>query len=209
MNITYTLLADGSSDRTLMPIINWTLNQIHDIRFVPQFAELVPKPALGLQQRASETLKVYQCDLIFIHRDAENSELENRIQEIRGALETVATPFVPIVPIRMTEAWLLIDEQAIRNAASNENGRTPLNLPLLKNLENIPDPKSVLFDRLRLASELPPRRLKKFHADGKRHRVSELIKDFSLLRELSAFKQFEKDLEECIEVMRSKRIKTS
>jgi hypothetical protein len=192
-----------------MPIINWTLNQIYDIRFVPQFAELVPKPALGLQKRASETLKVYQCDLLFIHRDAENSALENRIQEIRDSLETVDTPFVPIVPIRMTEAWLLIDEQAIRNAASNENGRTPLKLPPLKHLENIPDPKSVLFERLRLASELPPRRLKKFHAEGKRHRVSELIKDFSLLRELSAFKQFEKDLEECIEVMRSKRIKTS
>jgi hypothetical protein len=33
MNLTYTLITDGSSDRVLIPIINWALDQIDGVRY--------------------------------------------------------------------------------------------------------------------------------------------------------------------------------
>jgi hypothetical protein len=42
-------------------------------------------------------------------------------------------PVVCVVPVRMMEAWLLIDEMAIRRVAGNPNGRIPIELPVLNN----------------------------------------------------------------------------
>lgn len=202
MNLTYTLLTDGSSDKTLIPIINWTLEQIPNIRFNSQFAEVSPKHSAGLFRRAEETVKFYECDILLVHRDAEALASNLRIEEIRGCLTALGKPYVPIVPIRMTEAWLLIDEQAIRSAASNPNGVSVLAMPMVNRLEEIPNPKNVLFEKLKLASELPTRRLRKFRPESCRHRVAELISDFSQLRNLSAFVQFEGDLIKCVQAFR-------
>lgn len=202
MNLTYTLLTDGSSDRILVPIINWALEQIPNIRFNSQYAEVSLKPSAGLFRRAEAAIKFYECDILLVHRDAEKLAMDLRIEEIRNYLTELGKPYVPIVPIRMTEAWLLIDEQAIRSAASNPNGKTELSLPRMDRLEHIPDPKNVLFEKLKLASELPTGRLRKFRPDTCRHRVAELISDFSQLRNLSAFVQFESDLIKCVQAVR-------
>ena len=202
MNLTYTLLTDGSSDKTLIPIINWTLEQIPNIRIYSQYAEVSLKPSAGLFRRAAAAIKVYECDILLVHRDAETLDANLRVAEIRKSLIEVGKPYVPIVPIRMTEAWLLIDEQAIRSAASNPNGTIELSIPKVKRLENIPDPKNMLFEKLKLASELPSVRLRKFRPESCCHRVAELISDFSQLRNLSAFVQFEADLNECVEALR-------
>ncbi len=65
-----------------------------------------------------------------------------------------------IIPIRMTEAYLLISEDTIRNAAENKHGTIPLKIPGLSLLECLPNPKEVLNDLLRAASEKSGRRLK-------------------------------------------------
>ena len=202
MNLTYTLLADGSSDRTLMPIINWTLEQIPNIRFNAQYAEHTLKPSKGLFRRAEAAVKFYECDILLVHRDAEMLAVSSRIDEIKQHLISLNKPYIPIVPIRMTEAWLLIDEQAIRTAANNPNGTNKLEIPKIGRLESIPDPKSVLFEKLKLASELPSGRLHKFKPEYCRHRVAELISDFSPLRSLSAFTQFENDLIACVQALK-------
>ena len=94
----------------------------------------------------------------------------------------------------MTEAWLLIDASAIRRAADNPNGKVSLDLPLTAKLEQVPDPKKVLDRALVVASEKSGRRLKRFERDlsFRRQRVAALIDDFSPLRELDAFRAFEK-----------------
>lgn len=202
MNLTYTLLTDGSSDQALVPIINWTLEQISNIRFNSQYAEVSLKHSAGLFRRAEAAIKFYECDILLVHRDAETIAVNRRIEEIKKHLAQLGKPYVPIVPIRMTEAWLLIDEQAIRSAANNPNGTTELNIPGADRLENIPDPKNVLFEKLRLASELSSGRLRKFRPESCRHRVAELIADFSQLRNLSAFMQFESDLIACVHALK-------
>lgn len=101
-------------------------------------------------------------DLIVVHRDADGAGVEARVAEIAEAVrcEAPGSPFVPVVPVRMTEAWLLTSEQAIRQIAGKPNGKAALGLPSLKRLEQIADPKKVLKEALATASEASGRRLK-------------------------------------------------
>jgi hypothetical protein len=141
---------------------------------------------------------LYPCDLLFVHRDAENEPAQNRIDEIRGAVKKLANdlrvPVVEVVTVRMQEAWFLFDEPAIRTASGNPNGQLEFDLPPISKLESIPDPKAVLHEALRIFSGLKGRRLKAFRASVHANRVAELIDDFSPLRRLSAFRDFEERL---------------
>lgn len=182
----YTLVADGSSDRTLIPILNWLFDRA-DIPYQPQFADALPPASDGLRQRVLMALKRYPCDLLLVHRDAENQKFEERITEVQRELSGVEQCYTPIVPVRMTEAWLLSSETAIRQAAGNPRGKMGLNLPAWREWEHKPDPKAILFEALECASGLQGRHLRRFDGYRARHRVAELTDDFSPLEKLPAF----------------------
>ena len=200
--IRYTLISDGPSDRALLPILTWILREKGDIRRVqPEWADLrrLPQPPQSLRERILSAIDLFPCDLLFVHRDAEREDPETRYREIRNPLQEATkrgfkVPTVCVVPVRMTEAWLLFDEPAIRLAAGNPNGTNPLNMPDLSVIEEIPDPKIVLFEILREASGLTGRRLKRFNTAECRIRITELLSDFSPLRQLSAFQRLENDI---------------
>lgn len=196
-----TFVTDGSSDRQLIPILEWVLRNVGKVPSISsQWADFSrgKKPA-GLAARIKRALELYPCDLLFIHRDAEKQEPERRVQEINDALAEIQQrpipPAVCVVPVRMQEAWLLFDESAIRNAAGNPNGTTPLNLPPLSSVESIPDPKKMLYDMLQNACGLSGRRLKKFSPNSAAYSVTRYATDFTKLRQLSAFRQLEKDID--------------
>ncbi len=94
----------------------------------------------------------------------------------------------------MTEAWLLFDEDAIRFASGNPNGKVRLGLPPLSSLESKPDPKQLLHEYLIAASELSGRRRKSFDPKTKVHLVARSLDDFSPLRQLSAFRALEREV---------------
>lgn len=52
-----------------------------------------------------------------------------RRTEIVNALPAETTRHIPVIPVRMTEAWLLGHELSIRSAAGNPNGSENLELP--------------------------------------------------------------------------------
>ena len=198
----FTLVADGSSDVALLPILVWLLRKhFGNIPIQPEFADLrrLQNPPYKLLERIAKSVELYPCDLLFVHRDAERESIHKRVDEIRESLEQCAIdtpPVVCVVPVRMQEAWLLIDESALRKAAGNPQGRQPLSIPDPKKLEELPNPKQILHDLLYQASGLRGRRLKRFIRDVGRHvhRVAEQIDDFSLLRELTAFRQVERQI---------------
>lgn len=203
-DLRYTLLADGSSDRALLPVISWSLRQCGvRLPIRPEWADLglLRRPPDSLSDRIRAAMDLYPCELLFVHRDSETESVDVRRREIRAALDEVAgktgteTPAVCIVPRRMTEAWLLISEPAIRAASGNPSGRVRVELPRLDQLEEIPDPKEVLFAALRGASELRGRKLRRLRVHQLVHRTVELIEDFSPLRTLAAFGAFEADLQ--------------
>ena len=200
----YTLLSDGSSDRGLLPILRWLLAQhlpAHAI--LSDWADLrrVPCPPRALADKISMAVKLHPCDVLFVHRDAERASRTDRVIEIRKAQDESADPRFPavcVVPVRMTEAWLLFDEAAIRRAAGNPNGHVKLGLPDFREVEGLPDPKAILHGLLVTASQLGKRRSKTFPVGIAAARLADLISDFAPLRQLSAFSALEQDLQQLI-----------
>ncbi|MBN1461089.1 MAG: hypothetical protein JXA57_16300 [Armatimonadetes bacterium] len=189
--LSYALLADGTSDRALLPIILWTLQEVWpDGEFAaPVFFARQHRP---IAERVNEICESYHPDVIFVHRDAEGQSYEERVVEIPAQ-----DRIVPVVPVRMTEAWLLIDEAALRKASGNPKGRIPLQLPQISRLEGI-QAKSELHNLLKQASGYSGRRLKKFNVESAVHRLANLIDDFSLLSNLSAFRAFRERLSQAL-----------
>lgn len=190
-----TIVGDGSSDANLQPIIDWLIkDRFPACAYEIAYAHQLHTDGMALQKRMSAAIALYPCDILIVHRDAERVEIDIRYREIEEAIaaERVELPVVALVPVKMTEAWLLFDEAAIRSAAGNPNGKVPLKLPKAKDVEKVQDAKTLIFEALKTASELNGRRMANFNVRQARNRVAGLIKDFSSLRHLSAFSHFEK-----------------
>jgi len=99
----------------------------------------------------------------------------------------------------MQEAWLLFNEDAIREATGKPTSREPLHLPGLQHTENEPNPKRLLRDALLTASGLHGRRRRQFPLVERIYRLAVLIEDFSPLRALAAFTALEAELRETLE----------
>ncbi len=203
--IRYTLLSDGSSDDALLRVLTWLLRE-HRVTCAIQaeWADLrrLPNPPRKLTDRIENAIELFPCQLLFVHRDAEHQSYGERKGEILAALEKLPLsppPAVCVVPVRMQEAWLLLDECALRRASGNPNGRRPLILPDLAGLERLPDPKQVLYDLLSQASGRSGRRLKKLRLNQCAKRVADYVTSFDLLRTLPAFQALEDDIEELVQ----------
>lgn len=188
----YGLIGDGTSDQALLPILRWSLR-----RLLPDtelmgigFAARVSQP---VEEFVGRFCRQYRPDITFVHRDAERQPRGTRRLEI-----PTSEGVVGVVPVRMTEAWLLIDELAIRRAASNPNGRIPIVLPRSADLEHLPDPKATLRELLVRASGLSGRKLQRLDRGAAVRRVADCISDFSQLDRLSAFVAFTNELRAAI-----------
>ncbi len=195
------LVADGPSDRALIRPLTWAIRQgaptvpLRPFVFEPRAASIAVADAVD------QVVRDHRPDLVFVHRDAERSDPALRRKEI-----PVRAGLVPVIPVRMTEAWLLIDERAIRRAAGRPSGTEPLALPPVSRIERHADPKTLLRTLLIEASGLRGRRRQRFDRAAAIQRVADLIDDFGALRQLGAFRALEKDLELALRVLaRSRR----
>lgn len=155
-------VAEGSSDHPLAGIAELLFRDRGvDLRLtMPPFEQLrgVPK---DVESRVEAGLRLMgnQVDLVVVHRDADNVGRAVRHEEIAGALKKTDAPvWCPIIPVRMTEAWLLLDEVLIRQIAGNPRGKTALGLPKIHEVEKVADPKELLRSALIAAAESTGRR---------------------------------------------------
>ena len=149
-----------------------------------------------LAKRIQSAVGTFPCDLLLVHRDADGTERNVREREVRDAATSAGllqTPVVCLIPVRETEAWLLLEEKAIRQAAGHPNGRRDLGLPPPADIESTNQPKERLKKALVEAAELSGRRLKKFRIEVAVSRIAELMNP-TTLRQLPAFVAFERDL---------------
>ncbi len=202
----YTLVADGSSDAALLPILDWLLIE-NGVRcpIQPAWADLeaLPIPARPkFSDKIRISLDYYSCDLLFVHRDADKETRKKRVQQIDKTVANLPEGLIPslvcVIPMRMQETWLLIDEAAIKNAAGNRRYAGHLELPRVNRLERISDPKDVLHGLLRQASDLNKRRQRSFRVERRARLVTEFIEDFTPLRQLSAFAALEEEVSSAI-----------
>ena len=200
-HLQFTLFADGPTDRALLPILDWLIRETHQPDTIAH--EFLSKPELrtdlSLTERLRIVLDLAPCDILFIHRDAEKQDPRLRYDEIAKAVATLSAqhanvPHVCVVPVRMTEAWLLVDELAIRQAAGRPKSTEPLDLPKLNRLENIADPKAALYELQRNATGKKGRRRTSFDVREAAALVPEFVASFAPLRQLGAFARLEADL---------------
>ncbi|WP_381794126.1 DUF4276 family protein [Streptomyces niveus] len=141
-------------------------------------------------------------DLIMVHRDADRASPKDRLEEVAKAVATEwpGHPHVAVIPVRMLEAWLLLDEASIRQVAENPNGRMKLGLPKHTAVENVADPKKLLMDTLTSASGYKGRRLASFQKrfPHHRHKLLERIDPYGPISRLASWKAFMDDLKAAI-----------
>ena len=188
--LTFAVVADGKTDRLLVPIIEWAIHRLD-----PEVEILEPE----FRRRSgsvAEFLNAYDSSamLIFMHRDAENRLLDDRLTEFESVSRI---DVVPVIPVRMSEAWILFDESAIARAAGSPSAK--VSAPRLSEIEGIAEPKDLLERLLFEAAGSPSgRRGKVFKRSLVERRVGVAghIGDFSPLESLRAFKRFQSALAE-------------
>ena len=195
-------LADGSSDEPLGEHLE-VLCARRDlaVRVTTPDLHLLPRPpGHRVADRLEAILKLGDVpDILFVHRDAEGQDPERRFAEVAEAVARISEglPAVAVVPVRMTEAWLLLDEQSIREVAGSPNATVDLGLPPTSRVEAQPDPKSALERALDLASGLAGRRRDRFRQRFAQHRriLLQRLDIDGPVRELSAWQHLESDLD--------------
>lgn len=88
-DLRFTLLPDGPSDRALIPILAWLLRaKTRDRAIQAELGDLrrLREPPRTLAERISTVLELYPCDLLFIHRDSEIPDSDDRFIEIERRL---------------------------------------------------------------------------------------------------------------------------
>ncbi len=187
--LTYSIVADGGTDRLLVPIIQWAIHRLDpDVQiFEPEFCKRSGSIKDFFSDYDSSTM------LTFCHRDAENLPLVERLKEF----ESISNQpnIVPIIPVRMSESWILFNSTAIAKAAGSPSSQVLV--PKTVDIEGIADPKNHLDELLFEAAGSPTgRRGKKFKNSIRQRRVSvaSYISDYSPLEDLYAFRRFQSSL---------------
>lgn len=186
--LTYSVVADGGTDRVLVPIIQWAIHRLD-----PQVEILEPEFAKR-SGSVKDFLSVYNPEvmLVFVHRDSENRSIEERLVEFATTEESNV---VPVIPVRMSEAWLLVNGPAIARAAGASS--SIVTVPKTSTIENISDPKRHLDNLILEAAGNPSGRRRKIFKRSmvnRRVSVASIITDYSPLEDLHAFRCFQQSL---------------
>lgn len=166
MIVRFVFVSEGSSDRGLEPhLTRLCLQSGADevVASTPDLSRLQPGPGKGVRAQVAAALTAMpDADIVFVHRDSDGRDPERRHDEIRDGMASVEGfhgRWVGVVAIQELEAWLLLDERAIRDVAGNPRGRVKLNLPQPHRVETVASPKEVLRAAIETASERKGRRL--------------------------------------------------
>ena len=176
MRIHFILVGEGTSDDGLIPhlenlCIDLGADEVTGTGV--DFRRLDQPVGHSLEAKLGAAVQLEpEANLFFVHRDADSPDPAPRYAEIASAVAAVevAQEWVALVPVQETEAWLLLDEAAIRLVARKPRGRTPLNLPRARQIEAVANPKERLREALVVASEASGRKLENLRRDFPDHR---------------------------------------
>lgn len=206
MKLDFLFICEGSSDLGLKDILEQLCikhGATEAMCVAPDLSILpynVGKTVTAQINAALELEPNIRC--VFIHRDSDNKNANIRYQQISNEIEALnlEVDFVCVIPVQETEAWLLIDEQEIRNVAENPNSNINLKLPSVNNIENQNDPKALLKHTISIASEETGRRLKRINQrfSQKRKMLIERINIDGAINELPSWIRLNNDIKKLL-----------
>lgn len=167
-------VAEGTSDGPLAQIVETLFVECGaQLRLHSPDFSLLPKVNKDVKSRLTAGIQLVggPVEVFVVHRDADNAGWESRQEEILRAAGLVGcAEVIPVIPVRMTEAWLLLDEVAVRQVAGNPNGKTVIPLPSIREIERVADPKQLLRECLAGAADVTGRRREKLTKRFPHHR---------------------------------------
>ena len=199
-SVSFAFLCEGSSDTGLIAHLETLL-----VHFGAQEVTGMPDTRKGtipdrLRQLLTEEIGT-GIDMVFIHRDSDGPDRDGREREIHRGVEESGCPlpFIPVIPVQETEAWLLLDEQAIRDVVASK-GKQSLRLPKPNAIEGTRKPKEILQKALLAASETSGRRLKKEKNSFNHHRrvLLQRLDPFGAVRDLPSWQCLERDIQRAL-----------
>ena len=100
------LLAEGTSDKALLPILRWVLACASPVEARIEWVDTttVERGSGSLGDKVQAARIVCPCDLLFVHRDADKQPSQWRYDEIHQAVG--GRLHVAVVPIRMAESTI-------------------------------------------------------------------------------------------------------
>jgi hypothetical protein len=203
------LYVEGNADERFLPIVVQRTAQellLHEGRMVvdvlPPYVVVPDEPQ---PDRATAILAVARqtagYHALIIHADADHPSPERalgeriqpglaRITAACQAGESVCDIAVPLVPVQMTEAWMLADAEALRVVIGTRLVSQQFGLPArARDLESDPDPKQTLHEVVSRALADRPRRRRRLDRSDLDEPLARQI-SLARLAEIPSYQQF-------------------
>ncbi len=142
--------------------------------------------------------------VLCIHVDADNSDDKNvtqhKIIPTIAAFDdqvdnTICKNLVPVIPVQMTEAWMLADKELLKDEMNTN--KSDVDLGINREPESIADPKKVIEDALNVAQAHLPRRRNKIVIGDLYQPIGQKIA-IEKLETLSSFQKFKLSVENAL-----------
>ncbi len=204
------LYVEGRSDERFLPIIvQRTVERIlmnHSQSDIDVLPPLVLEPPRDTKERAERILVVARqargYHILIIHADADHPTPEKarheRIQPgfelVRQTKDGVCNHLVAIIPVRMIEAWMLADGQALQKVIGTDLDAESLGIPKQpQQVEAIIQPKQTLVQAIQNGFARRSRRSRQPNLGSLYEPLAQLI-NLDILQKVPAYQQFIDDL---------------
>ena len=204
---------EGPADRNFIPIVarrtaEIILNQkslnVVDV-LEPQIVD-----KRGPTQRdkiLNAALDVSGFHLLIVHADADSRtqedawahRIEPGLSKVRQAFQSgqeVCSQLVPVIPIRMTEAWMLADPDSFIQVIGTAASQSEMGMPKRAlQVESLPNPKSELQSIMDKALNDRPRRRRRKRSITELFEPLARIIRLDRLAQVPAYEKFQRELE--------------
>ncbi len=201
--ITIGYTTEGATDvRFLQNIIQRTFEEVSfecrgeievwEPQYLPTHKEAFAQEIALAAQSAKKMGLMVLCVHTDADADTDQNAFENRINPALNEIELCGNNccqhIIPIVPVQMTEAWMLADIQTLKEEI--ETTKSDRDLGLTRAPERIAQPKDVLKNALREAfSAMPRRRKRPLELVDLYQPLGQKI-DLNLLEKLESYQKF-------------------
>jgi hypothetical protein len=210
MRIRFALIAEGGTEKPLVRVVDELCRRAGGTDVTGLWAnEFLARHATG-KGLATQIQKLLEhqteINLLFVHKDADAADDAHVRRELEFKISSLACPrTVSIVPIQETEAWLLTDAEALRTVTGNPRGANSLELPKLKHIERLANPKEKLRDALIKAAK-PGRQQQLIRSNDKtfgklRRTLLEQLDIDGPVNQLSAWTKLVRDINEAVSAL--------
>lgn len=204
------LFSEGNTDnRFLQSVVQRTLDNIAfdctgEITVALELIK-IDKTGIRFDEQVFSASKFafekFSISLLFIHTDADStdddfvfkSKITPAINYLNVQTEDICKHIVAIVPIQMTESWMIADKELLKSEIGVSNTDTELGIHL--NPEKINNPKALIEEIIRISkADLTKRKRNKGLTISDLYQIIGQKIDLSELEKLSSYNKFKQTL---------------